>query len=66
MRIVLENQYGQFYSDLTNLKKAELLKHVDNKSGDNVDVSGLNVPITKDAPQQLVIDEITLFSNAEI
>ena len=52
MRIVLEDQYGQFYSDLTNLKKAKLLKRIDNESGDNVDVSGLNVPITKDAPQQ--------------
>ena len=66
MRIVLEDQYGQFYSDLSNLKNASILKFVKNNTGNNVNVSGLKVPTTKDAPKQLVIDEITLFSNAEI
>lgn len=66
MRIILEDQYGQFYSDLSDLKKAKTLKFVKNNTGNNVDISGIKSPTTKDAPKQLVIDEITLFSNAEI
>ena len=66
MKFILGDQYAEFYSDQQNPKKAKLLTLKINNSGDVFDLSKVTFNKTPGAPKQLVIDEITLFSNAEI
>ena len=66
MQFVLGDQYTQFYKDQKNPEEAKLLTLKKNKSGNTFDLSKLTFNKTPGAPKQLAIDEITLFSNAEI
>ena len=66
MRTVLGDQYTDFYSDQSNPEKSKLLTLKKNNSGNVFDLSKVSFSKIPDAPKQIIIDEITLFSNAEI
>ena len=66
LKFILESQYDKFNTEQTTTKNLSLLKFVENDSGNFYDISNINVKKMDKPYKQLVIDEATLFSNAEL
>ena len=67
LKFILESQYDKFNSEQQTNKSGELLKIIKTKDTGNIfDISKVSVKKLDNPPKQLIIDESTLYSNAEL
>ena len=66
LKLILGDQYNSFVEEVKSQKNGSLVKFGSNSSGDTVDISSVKIGTIDNPPKQLIIDEATLFNNAEL
>ena len=66
LKLALGDQYAKFNDELKTQKNGDLLKFSNHPSGKKVDISAIKIETIENPPKQIIIDEATLFSNAQL